>query len=1113
MRLVKKLFTNIIVFFWVFISLFILNSCEFVGHTHEFSKTIVKEATCEDDGIVKFKCETCEEEYTEIIPKYNHKYTETIIKSPTCVEDGIKEGVCDNCGHSFQEVIPATQKHEYDEGVIAVEPTCSTSGSIVYSCVICKHSYEEEIAPTNNHRYDAGEIIIDATCSKNGEILFSCLDCEYQYVETIEKNNVHNFPEEGIIISSPNCCTKGSVSFVCDDCGYEELRELDIIDVHNYKSEITKEATCQEEGVKTYTCSLCEISYTESIPIISHNMGDWFVFQESTIYQEGIERRECLDCEFYEDRTIDKIPIVYTIKVFLTNDEFVVVDVAEDGKYNLESITKIGYNILSYKTEDKEEFPISGIVSEDVVVYATLELDGTDTIEELEERAAAGVDRINITADIYIDRTIYVFGEVNIYTEGNFTLYRAKDFLGDLFVLGEDKDGRPSLLDNSRTILTLGNPELDGILTIDGNKVEEDLGVHGSAIFVGNGSKLEIYDGVIIQNHKKTRNVRTYVSKYGISSPYNVGGAAIISLNGSVIDMYGGLITNNEVNISDLSGGVQDSELYFASTYGGSIYNRGQLNMYGGTISSSKAVRGGAVFNYCTFILYAGTIENNYASKQGGAIYFSGTDMSHMYIGDMKSNSDEIKVKFINNISDSSGGAIFMSNENSLVIYGQTLFEGNAANTGNGGAISSSGVLLLESTKFINNNAFSKGGAVYGFYGDGETKVRLIEFNNCIFESNKAPRGGAVMLYASETEFASGQVETFKGCEFINNYAYKIESISIDETTQEEIISYSYGYGAALALGLKSEATVNNCTFSDNYSDSNGGAVYLASSSSMTITNSHFENNSSKTSGGALYVTTANTFKVSNTTFVNNSTADEGTGGGAVYTTKSATTFTNVSFIGNSTPKSGGAICVNNTSSIKLENVISENNKADNGGAYMISYSDAVISGKSTIVSNEANYRGGAIYVGRDATLTATDLLIDSNTAHYEGGAMYSEIADVSLNKVTIKNNLSTPLEGETSGGNGGALATHGTTISIKNSLFENNIGSGNGGAIYRSYVSNLYANTVLTLDNVEFVGNRSANYGGAIYSTNIWQDGVEYIDNSVSISNSKFIDNHSMTR
>lgn len=102
-------------------------------HTHNYTETIIKNATCTEDGEKKLTC-SCGDSKTESIPStghnygdddkctncgelnpnHKHNYTETIIKEATCTEDGEKRLTC-SCGDSKTETIPATG-HNYDDG-------------------------------------------------------------------------------------------------------------------------------------------------------------------------------------------------------------------------------------------------------------------------------------------------------------------------------------------------------------------------------------------------------------------------------------------------------------------------------------------------------------------------------------------------------------------------------------------------------------------------------------------------------------------------------------------------------------------------------------------------------------------------------------------------------------------------------------------------------------------------------------------------------------------------------------------------------------------------------------------------------------------------------------
>ncbi len=82
-------------------------------HTHSYTSTVTKPATCSEVGIKTFKC-TCGDSYTQQIAKLPH--TDKIITGhkPACSEVGLTDGkVCSVCGLTIQtqEIIPATGKH------------------------------------------------------------------------------------------------------------------------------------------------------------------------------------------------------------------------------------------------------------------------------------------------------------------------------------------------------------------------------------------------------------------------------------------------------------------------------------------------------------------------------------------------------------------------------------------------------------------------------------------------------------------------------------------------------------------------------------------------------------------------------------------------------------------------------------------------------------------------------------------------------------------------------------------------------------------------------------------------------------------------------------------
>ncbi len=84
----------------------------------------------------------------EIAKKCNHNYTETIVKDATCGTEGIKKFECSICGDTYTEKIPATGKHNYDKGVITKEAIPTATGVKTYTCTVCGATKTETIAKT-----------------------------------------------------------------------------------------------------------------------------------------------------------------------------------------------------------------------------------------------------------------------------------------------------------------------------------------------------------------------------------------------------------------------------------------------------------------------------------------------------------------------------------------------------------------------------------------------------------------------------------------------------------------------------------------------------------------------------------------------------------------------------------------------------------------------------------------------------------------------------------------------------------------------------------------------------------------------------------------------------
>lgn len=82
-------------------------------HTHNYTSTITKQATCGIDGVRTYNC-SCGDSYTEVIKATgNHNYSSTVTKQATCAEEGVKTFTCSTCGNMYNEAIAKTNDHNW----------------------------------------------------------------------------------------------------------------------------------------------------------------------------------------------------------------------------------------------------------------------------------------------------------------------------------------------------------------------------------------------------------------------------------------------------------------------------------------------------------------------------------------------------------------------------------------------------------------------------------------------------------------------------------------------------------------------------------------------------------------------------------------------------------------------------------------------------------------------------------------------------------------------------------------------------------------------------------------------------------------------------------------
>jgi len=206
--------------------------------------------------------------------------------------------------------------------------------------------------------------------------------------------------------------------------------------------------------------------------------------------------------------------------------------------------------------------------------------------------------------------------------------------------------------------------------------------------------------------------------------------------------------------------------------------------------------------------------------------------------------------------------------------------------------------------------------------------------------------------------------------------------------------------------------------------------------------------------------------------------------GGAILDAETLN-ITDCIFKGNTSKSSGGAIAAENDGSLSVINSTFSNNWADVGGAIAAAGTSDVLIKGSYFSGNSASSLGGAFafaggWGGAQGPAVNSLKIVDSqfykNTCSY-GGAGWIQTGDTT----TVSISGSSFSTNQAPGVNGGPSAiafgvTSHSSVTLSNSIFENNISHGNTGALGISSQGSVVMNSCTVKNNT------GANYGGGIY-------------------------------
>ena len=580
--------------------------------------------------------------------------------------------------------------------------------------------------------------------------------------------------------------------------------------------------------------------------------------------------------------------------------------------------------------------------------------------------------------------------------------------------------------------------------------------------------------------------------------------------------------------ISFSSGGKLEADSCIFSNnsttgYGGAVYMgspQATATLTGCTFTDNTSHCGGAASLWVrNATLTNNTFTNNKVTYGSG--YYGGALYLYLYQSDSKLEEKYNAVLRGNTFTENStagdnGGALMLDANDSEAVV--TLFEGNTftkntAPRGSGGAghVTRGAVTLGAGNKFIENESFNSGSAIY-MQGDGNT-IRTSLYS--IYEGEQKPESDADYTLFKGNHVGVNNYSEVNGTVYMNfgrNYTLRYakfeentagtgtvgvyvgggnanipdRTVMIDHCTFTGNSGKSYDLRLGSNSAPASQITVSNVTFDgENISHRDGSVVYLDRRNNLTMENVTIQNTKGQAHmillyGGALKDADGNYQPVQHTlTNVNvldntqcydvpvylyndNSTYDESW---KLYSGQCNTTMTDCTISGNvstrtSTNDGVGALYIYK-SNVTMTDCTISNNQGGNGTIRLLSPSELVGYGPKT-----------------ECTLTMKNCFVTGNTSRNAAiNVGRRDCYRETLNVVgcTISNNTNTT---ESGGAVRGSVLS---TLNLKDSTVSNNTAAKTGGAVYAEAYDTKAGASRTNLTNCTITGNK-AQYGGGVY-------------------------------
>jgi parallel beta-helix repeat protein/predicted outer membrane repeat protein len=662
----------------------------------------------------------------------------------------------------------------------------------------------------------------------------------------------------------------------------------------------------------------------------------------------------------------------------------------------------------------------------------------------------------------YCGGTIYVLDYSNVDIQNCIFRYNRATFGGAVFTSAHNSDmgitihnynnfyQNSAVLGGAVMIRSYPGTAINSTSIYDYNTFyQNDADACAGAVVVGHGS-----DGSIIDNTFE-ENVSNGYGNNGLN--YYGGGAIKVGI--SDVTIQGNTFTENEAYYSVTNSGYGGAILLENNTLVTSpeitINNENEFeDNYSETAGGAIAAISTAT-NYATLLLEDNSLLTNISDGSGGGIYINnwtstidieGNDIeaneaedgAGIYLEDCTSATISSSNSISENIASANGGGMYLDNSYPT-ISGNTIDDNEAVNGAGiyatGLTTGGSSVSIASNTSISGNIASGNGGALC-FISSPNANItsNTVGYSGA---ANYAANGAGIYIYSSNLTLTSNTISynestTNGGGMYVYN--------STPGITYNAFTSNQANNGGGIYLSSSSISLGSTNTIISNTANYNGGGLFIDQYSSPTLSSLTFRGNNAS-SGGGIYINNIG-FDLTGQTFVLNTA----TLGGAVFSNQISADISTNTFTSNSA-SNGGAIYCNTSSSPDIYSNTFTTNSATEGGALYLESASPTINNQ---ISAQSATRGGAIYIANNSNPTFnSNSTIDYNTAT-DGGGIYCYNSSPILNDLTITYNEAT--------NRGGGIFCEDATPDITNCDITRN-SANYGGGIFLNNESDAYIN------------------------------------------------------